>query len=121
MSTLFAAKLSYTIKKGDDSAIGVSFTDPNNSGIPLDLSQFTDLKMQVKIAPEGDVHLFELNTGNLGLSIGGTNSEVLTIVISRVDSTQRPGTYFYDVQGIISGELRTILEGKLKIEGDVTR
>jgi len=117
-NTIYAAELNLEIKQGDSSIIEVTFTDPNSAGDPLDLTTFTDLKMQVKAVKADALPIFEL-TNQLGIS--GTNNEVLTIPLSATNTNLYPSDYYYDIQGLQGSEVRTILEGIIQVSGDVTR
>jgi hypothetical protein len=118
-NTIYAANEDFEIKKGDGISITVIFLDPNDSDNPLDLTQFTDLIMQVKHNKEDADFLFELK--DPALVIGGADNNELSILLTSTETTLYPKDYFYDIQGNLSGGIRTILEGILKVSGDVTR
>jgi hypothetical protein len=118
-NTIYAAYLDMDIKQGDGTIAAVTFTDPNNAGDPLDLTQFANLTMQVKHNQADATNVIELIPPDL--LIGGANSNELSIILTSSITDIFPKTYFYDIQGEVAGEARTILEGLLKVAADVTR
>ena len=120
-SLVYAAQLRMTIKRGDASVVSVTFTNPNDGGNPLNLSGFDDLTMQVRLAPTDPDVLLTLTQGD-GLDVSGDDNEILTITFDDGGGLGAERTYVYDVQGLINtSDPRTILEGTIKVESDVTR
>jgi hypothetical protein len=119
-SIIYAAFLNITVKRGDDSLISISFTDPNNGDEAVALHLYSDLKMQIRRAPQDTTVVLELTIGN-GLLISGNQMEILNITIPGTDALESDTTYYYDVEGTIDDGNRTILEGTIGVSPDVTR
>jgi len=109
---ILAAILDLKIYRGDAIIIDVLIINPNNHELPVDLTVYTDLVMQIKtdrvntrwvlkLLPTGDVD------GNLIITFTAADAKILT-----------GDVYQYDVQG---DDLVTVLEGRLFVEDDVTR
>lgn len=115
LNTILAAQLDIDMKRGDTTVFTLTFTDPNDSDNPYDLSVFTSLKMQAR---KGKDVGFELNLSD-GLEVTGAENNILTISISAERATLYRDSYKYDIEGI-GTSVTTILEGALRISGDVT-
>ena len=113
VNAIRAAIANLQIKKNDGVSLVASITDPNNNDLPLDLSLFSIIRMQVKRSVNDADSLVELSLGS-GLTVEGLG--VLRIVLSPTDTGLAASKYVYDVQG----DDITILEGDFIIVGDVT-
>ena len=116
-NAIAAALANLNLLKGDGVVLDAYITDPNNNDLPVDLTLLANLTMQVKRKKTDSEYLVQLTIGS-GLSIEGLG--ILRITLSNTDTNLTPAKYWYDIQGVLSGRNRTILEGKYIINQDVT-
>ena len=104
-NAIVAAIGNLQLYKNDGVILDAYITNPNQNDQPVDLSDLTNLTMEVKRSKNDIDYLVQLTEGN-GLNIEGLG--VLRIDLSDTDTDLVPGTYYYDVQGLLFGSKRTI-------------
>lgn len=123
LNTIVAAQITFLLKRGDPVSIPLTFSDPNNSDNPYDLSVFTELTMQVKTRQNAPNASAELTLTGGDFQVSGTSNEVLKIILNETAVTIKAAEYYFDVEGVspANPDGLTILEGLYIIEEDVTR
>ena len=123
LNTILAAQISLLLKRGDPVSIPLTFTDPNNSDNPYDLSVFTELTMQVKTRKISPIAAAELTLTGGDFTVTGASTNVLTIILSLAHVTIKAAEYYFDVNGVspANPDGLTILEGLYIIDEDATR
>ena len=119
-STIKAAVLDLTIKRGDTQEIILAFTDPDDSNNPVDLSVYNEIKMQIKKTSNGAAEL-ELTLIS-GLTVSGVDNNILTIDITSTQAELVAGPYKYDIEGTITADdfVRTLVGGSFVLSQDIT-
>ena len=70
-----------------------------------------------KDPPDASTNVFQIN----GAIVGAAADGVCEFIASEAQMNLSIKTYYYDVQMTKSGQVATILKGKLKIEQDITK
>lgn len=119
-STVKAAALDITIKRGDTQSITIPLSDPDDSDNPVDLSGYNAIRMQIK-TNASSAALLDLTLGS-GISLGGVDNNELTIDLTYLESAIGASTYKYDIEGTITATsfVRTLVEGDFIVKQDIT-
>jgi len=111
------AKLS--LIQGNEKTFSFNFSNvlPDGTKEPFDLSQYTEMKMDVK--PKVDIDVLPLFTLTLlnGLSISGDNNEILSFTLEDQFNDTKITKWFFDI--LFDGKL-TLLGGEINILNVVT-
>lgn len=105
------------VVRGDDWTFRFTIT---SNGSPVDLTSFI-YRLTLKIdKDEDDPGALQITTP---AQVGGDAvNGILTISVPRANTDNlAPATYNYDVQQTGDGLVQTILIGKIKVVGDITR
>jgi len=106
----------YTIKAYRNDTLQLTFTITDGSNLPISLATAA-MKMEVRTKPDGDIKL--TFTEGDGLTVGGTNNNVVTV--SKVVNIEEGCTYFYDLQATFtSGVVTTYVKGPFVVMEDIT-
>jgi hypothetical protein len=110
----------WTMYQGDTRFWTFSLEDPD--GNPIDLTGVA-VTMSVKRQRGANVPLiWSGSTGDGAISVGGTNNNVVSVVIPSADSEGFPaGSLVYDVEFTESGINITYLTGTITVATEVTK
>lgn len=104
------------VVRGDSPVIPVAVTDDAGAAIDITGGVFT-MTVDPSASPMDDTNNVFNVSGSIVSGIEGT----LTFSPTIVDTDQLPAVYFYDVQMLLNGSIRTILKGKFEIQQDITK
>ena len=113
-----AGKYNFTIEQGTTFAFSVSWKDDTDALI--DLTGYT-ARMQLRYGSNTGTVAIELTTENLGIDIDVLSSTI-TINITAVETSEleiKPCVY--DLEMVKGENVTRLLEGKVKISGEVTK
>lgn len=108
------------LTKGDTFSLSLAFFEDSEQATPLNLEQYTEIKMQIRTAPSA-------STGNLiataslgaGISVMGADHNVLDINVPL--ATEQVGRYYFDIRMKTSANvIATPLTGVIVINANVT-
>lgn len=106
----------YHIKTTAGDIYAQTFTWNSEDGEPIDLSIYTDIKMQIKQTYDGEV-LSEASISEGGITIGGDDNNKIYLSI---EIPETPGNYLYDMEFTATGVRETKLRGKVFVNPQVT-
>lgn len=110
----------FTVTKGDSFQTMLEFFTDKANTVPLDLTIYTDIHMQVRptMNSSGDI-IAEASLTN-GMTITGESHNILNIDLEELDSPA--GVYYFDIRfSQQNGEvIDTLLKGKIIITDNIT-
>jgi|GEM_PF-5201294 len=107
----------FRVRQNQTFLLGLKFR--NQSG-PIDLTQYTGIRIQVKLNKGGDT-IFEVSIG-AGLDISGDDNEILNVSFSSGQTMLLDrDTYYYDVLFQKPTSNVYYLEGKITVNKSITR
>lgn len=89
---------------------------------PFDLSQFTDIKMDIRSGVTSRDPLIYSVSLNNGITISGTPANTITIIIPHTETIKWKASFYHrDIKFInVNGEEYTFCEGKIEVRQNVT-
>lgn len=106
-----------SIKQGETFAKQITWND--GAGSPINLTGYT-ARMHLKRAVTDTIAVFELTTSNSRISLGGT-AGTITLSITASDTATLSGDYVYDLELVNGSNVKRLLQGKIKIDAEVTK
>ena len=106
-----------SIKQGETFAKQITWND--GSGSPINLTGYT-ARMYLKRALTDTVSAFELTTANSRIALGGAVGTI-TLSITTTDTAGLSGDYVYDLELVNGSNVKRLLQGKIKIDAEVTK
>lgn len=110
-------KYDFTIRQNEDHEMDLTFV---KEGVAIDLTEFDQIKLQVKRSKTGSAFLsFSIASG---LEIKGDNSNILGVTFTKEQTkTLNCQEYYYDVMTVLDGKNEYYLEGKITVRQSITR
>lgn len=112
-----AANHDFEIEQG--TTLDKPFIWKDSTGTPVDLSGYT-ARMQLRPSKSSDTVLVDLTTENGGITLGGPTGEITLHFNEAITMPLLKGGV-YDVEVIIDGKVRRLIEGAITISRGVTR
>ena len=97
------------------------FVWKDDAGVVIDITGYT-AKMQLRKTKESSVVLHEASTSNSGLTITGAQGKVALLITDEQSALFTFSSAYYDLELYSTGgETYRILEGKVRLNKEVTR
>ena len=107
------------VYRGDSLRFEMDFWNDSGKQDPHDLTQYSEIKMQVRREREQTPPVIRASLGD-GLNLQGNQRLVVDIDKSKTDILS--GFMSYDIEGeVTGGQRRTLVQGAFNLQGDVTR
>jgi hypothetical protein len=119
-STISAFNQDFTAYAGDNWQFDADIFSDANLTTPYDLSTFDEIELQVRTnrTETGTPLVQDDLTG--GLQVVSTNTLRVNVDGTKMEALEAR-TYQYDIEGRNATETKTIMQGTVKITGDVVR
>ena len=120
-STVKAALLNITIKRGNTQSMTIPLSDPDDGDSPVDLSVFDELKMEIR-KTHNSPSVVDLSLGS-GLSISGVDDSNIIVDLTPTQANQIADGYRFDIKGTITATsfVETVVEGSFVFEQNITQ
>ena len=116
-----AGTYNITIEQGADWAMTLSLYTDSDKTTPKDISGYT-ARMQIRETKSSPTVIKELTTGGSGITIGGTDDNEVSLVISSSDTSLFDFlTAYYDLELVSGGVVSRLMEGTVALSKEVTR
>ena len=107
----------FIVKQGETFSKQITWND--EAGSPINLTGYT-ARMFLKRAVTDTTSLFDLTTINSRITLGGVAGTIL-LSISATDTATLTGEYVYDLELVDGSAIKRLLQGRIKIDDEVTR
>lgn len=112
-----AATHDFEIEQGTDYDKPIVWKD--SAGAPVNLSGYA-ARMQLRPSLSSDTVLLDLTTENGGITLGGATGEIFLHFTEANTSPLTKGGV-YDLEVIIGGKVKRLIQGAISISKEVTR
>jgi hypothetical protein len=115
--------LDIELTQGDDKDLTLVFNtvDLSDNVIPLDLRQYSVIRLDVKSQKDVNEKPFISFTVANGLTIGGTDFNVLTLSFSGQFTQTPAASWYYDIKFTNASGTKHLIEGSISIKKVVTK
>lgn len=110
------------ITRGDDETLSIAVTD-RDTGDAVDLTGATLRFMVKRRRSDGDDDALVDKSTGAGITIESPSTDGLaTVTVEDSDTDDvEPGRAFWELQGILAGEVKTLAAGRITIRRDLIR
>lgn len=114
---MLAGRYDLTLEAGATFSLTLTYKDANNA--PVNLTGMT-ARMQLRRAANSTSSLLALTTENGRIALGGS-AGTITLSIAAADTTGLSGSGFYDLELVNGANVERLLEGRFRVNPEVTK
>ena len=107
----------FIIKQGETFSKVITWNE--SDGSPINLTSYT-ARMFLKRAVTDTTSLFDLTTVNSRIALGGA-AGTITLSVSATDTASLSGEYVYDLELVNGSVVKRLLQGRVKVDDEVTK
>lgn len=111
-------RLDINLIQGDNKAITLVFKDRDPAGVltPIDLTDYSVIKMDVKTRVDVNETPFITFTVGSGLTISGVDNNILSFEFGQQFYASQNLEYFYDMRFTKDAKIIHLIEGVIRVE-----
>ena len=115
--------LNITLNQGDNRAVSLIFRnrDPLGAYTPIDLMQYSEIKMDVKETIDINAIAFISWSVGSGLTISGDNNEILSFEFEQEFYESQNTQWFYDMKFIKASKVMHLIKGVVNVNKVTTK
>ena len=110
----------FSMHSGDDRVLEVSITDSANAALNITGATVTwalSRAVADKVEPKGAAIVTK--TVGSGITLTNPSGGVLQVAIAETDTDDLAGTYYHEMQLVLSGDTSTVMYGTVTIKKDL--
>ena len=115
--------LNITLNQGDNRAVSLIFRNRDPLGVltPIDLMQYSEIKMDVKETIDINAIAFISWAVGSGLTISGDNNEILSFEFEQEFYESQNTQWFYDMKFIKASKVMHLIKGVVNVNKVTTK
>ena len=115
--------LNITLNQGDNKSVSLIFRnrDPLGAYTPIDLMQYSEIKMDVKETIDINAIAFISWSVVTGLTISGDNNEILSFEFEQEFYESQNTQWFYDIKFIKNSKVMHLIKGVVNVNKVTTK
>ena len=115
--------LNITLNQGDNRSVSLIFRNRDPLGVytPIDLMQYSEIKMDVKETIDINAIAFISWSVVTGLTISGDNNEILSFEFEQEFYESQNTQWFYDVKFIKASKVMHLIKGVVNVNKVTTK